>query len=70
MIHNDQQLLDAIWYNFLGVIKTKDTITNETKFYIGLGLGISEEEDIKHIIDYGTKYTPESFRQLIKWLEG
>lgn len=69
MIHNNQEVLDAKWFQKLGVIKTKDTTTNEIKFYIGEGYGVSEEEDIKHIIDWGTKYTPDSFRQLIKWLE-
>ena len=69
MIHNNQKVLDAIWFNLLGIIKTKDTTTNEIKFYIGEGLGINEGDDIKHIIDYGIKHTPESFKELIKWLE-
>lgn len=63
------ELLDVVWFNKLGIVKTRDKISNEIKFYIGEGLGFNEEIDIQHIMDMGTKYTPESFRELIKWLE-
>lgn len=70
MIINNIEILDEIWYNgILGIIKGKDSITNEIKFYVGLGTGISQKEDIKKIVRFGTKYTPESFKSLLNWLE-
>lgn len=70
MIVNNIEIIDHIWYNgILGIIKGKDLITNEIKFYIGIGTGNSQIEDIKHIVFFGTKYTPESFKSLLNWLE-
>ena len=69
MIHNDQKVIGDIWFQKFGIIKTKDLITGETKFYLGLGSGNNVEVDIAHIIDYGAKYMPEDFKRLLKWLE-
>lgn len=67
------KVVDAIWYDgVFGVIKTIDTITNETKIYMGAALHssmISEEAAIIQIVNMGTKYSPQDFENLLKWLE-
>lgn len=66
------KVIDAIWYEDFGFVKCVDTITNEIKIYAGSCVGAissSENEDIKYIIKMGTKYTPENFASLLKWLE-
>lgn len=69
MEYNNLKILDSIWYGKLGIIKAKDKITNETKIYIGEGEGLDVQTDIYRIVSFGTKHTPESFNQLIDWLE-
>ena len=67
------KVIDAIWYGgSFGVIKTIDTITNETKIYMGAALHpsmISEEAAIIQIVKMGTKYSPQDFEKLLAWLE-
>ena len=67
------KVVDAIWYDgTFGVIKTIDTTTNETKIYMGAALHpamISEEASIIQIVKMGTKYSPQDFENLLKWLE-
>lgn len=63
------EVMATKWYNKLGIIKAKDKITNEIKIYIGEGWGFDEKQDIQHILAWGTKYTTEDFKELIKWLE-
>ncbi len=69
MQYNNLEILQTRWYNRLGIIKTKDITTNEIKIFIGEGYGFDEQQDIKHIIDWGTKYTIDSFKELTSWLE-
>ena len=70
MTINDIEIIDHIWYNgILGIVKGKDLITNEIKFYIGISMLNNVELDIKNIVNFGTKYTPESFKSLLNWLE-
>ena len=52
----------------MGIIKAYDTIIEEYKYYIGFGRGLSEEEDIKEILAWGTKYSEENFKTLINFL--
>ena len=68
MIVGNIVVLDTIWYDRLGIVKGKDLITDEIKFYIGCCLGISEKFDINYIVKNGTKYTSESFKILTEWL--
>jgi len=42
---NDIKILDVIWYNEIGIVKCLDEITNEKKFYIGVGKGIDEHDN-------------------------
>lgn len=66
------KVIDAIWFDTLGVVKAIDTITNETKFYLGNAYPtlISEAAAITQIVQMGTKYMPEQFETLVKWLYG
>lgn len=64
------EILNTIWYGKLGIIKARDKTTNEIKIYIGEGEGEDERTDIYKIVSFGTKYTPESFRELINVLVG
>ena len=45
----------------VGVVKTFDEIEGRHKYYIGLGLGRDEEEDIQLIVDLGQKYNSMDF---------
>lgn len=60
MIHNNQELVDVLWFNTRkgtqGLVKCKDLTTKEIKFYLGIGEGSDEDEDIKRIIDWGAKF--------------
>ena len=67
MIINNIEILDHIWYGKFGFVKGQDTITKEIKFYAGEGLGNSEQQDLYLLINFGTKYTEESFYSLLKW---
>lgn len=70
MEYNNLEILDTLWYGKLGIIKAIDKTTNEAKIFIGEGFGEDEQTDIYHIVSFGTKYTPESFGELINWLLG
>ena len=62
------KLIDTVWFtnpyemNVMGIVKGYDKITKEYNYYVGLGRGLSEEEDIKDILGWGTKYTEEQFK--------
>jgi hypothetical protein len=63
---NNLKIIDVIWCNFnIGIVKCLDEITNETKFYIGVGKGYDEGEDISDIMDWGTKLSPEHLKSFI-----
>lgn len=63
------EVMATKWYGKVGIIKAKDKITNEIKIYIGEGWGLDEQQDIQNVLAWGTKYTPESFKELVDWLE-
>ena len=46
----------------MGIIKGYDPIIKEYNYYVGFGRGLSEEEDIKDILDWGTKCKEEDFK--------
>lgn len=70
MSFNNLEILDTLWYGKLGIVKARDKTTNEAKIFIGEGFGEDEQTDIYYIVSFGTKYTPESFGELINWLLG
>jgi len=51
----------------IGLVKAKDEVTDEIKFYLGSAIGADEDEDIKIIMEQGAKVIAED---LIKFLEG
>jgi hypothetical protein len=64
------EVLKVVWMQGdlegqVGVIKTKDTITKELKYFIGYARNYktdnSEAEDIKQIIAWGTKFLQDEF---------
>ena len=46
----------------IGIIKTKDKITGEIKFRIGVGKGKSEFADIELIQNFGARLIPENIK--------
>lgn len=63
------KIIDTVWYGTLGIIKGLDTITNETKFYVGNAeQELDEVWAIEKIVHWGTKYDTKSFARLVKWL--
>ena len=59
------EVIDHIWFRDLGIVKGRDTVTGEIKFYIGTCLGFTTKEDIRYIVQMGAKYTKEKFKGLI-----
>lgn len=60
------KIVEKYWYtpmmgDVIGIIKTYDEITKETKFYIGTGIGADEEVDAEFIKKFGDKFYPEMF---------
>lgn len=48
----------------IGVVRMRDEITNELKFYIGNGHGLSEEDDYLEILAWGAKFPVEAGKAL------
>lgn len=58
------EIINKWWFTdsfgrLIGIIKTKDSTTNEEKFRIGIGGGIDEEEDLQFILNHGARLYPE-----------
>ncbi|MCC6447161.1 MAG: hypothetical protein IT215_00555 [Chitinophagaceae bacterium] len=65
------QILKSIWFNSLqdgsiGIVKTKDMITNEEKYYIGNATGYNEKSDEANIARWGAKLNPDSLKDFFK----
>ena len=46
----------------IGIVKTKNKITGEIKFRIGLGQGENEKQDIEYIKDWGAQFFLEKIK--------
>lgn len=62
-----KKVLSAVWYNLwskagkiIGIVKVEDF--GEVKYYIGLGKGDDEDQDIKLVLSNGSRFYPEIFR--------
>jgi hypothetical protein len=66
--NGNSKFIDVIWFNKIGIVLTKDTLTNEYKSYISTGKGFDEKEDILFIMKYGNKYPLESAKNLFPWV--
>lgn len=68
------KVIDSLWYEFLpvtfGLVKAKDTVTGEIKHYAGVASGKDLHADVQHLIDMGTKLTPERKDHMIRFLGG
>ena len=49
----------------IGIVLCEDTTTSKELSYIGVGLGKNLDEDILHIMSYGTKFNVGIAKQLI-----
>jgi len=47
------------WINSIGFVCVVDEYTGKKKIYIGTGKGLSEEDDIKYILEWGSKVGPD-----------
>ena len=71
---NNIKLVDVFWFtnpyekNVMGIVKGYDKITKEYNYYVGFGRGLSEKEDIKDILAWGTKYKEENFKLIYSGL--
>lgn len=52
-----------------GIVIARDTVTNEIKVYIGSGSGVFEESDILRILEYGTKVSPQFFKDITAFID-
>lgn len=46
----------------VGILKTKDLVSNNIHYYVGQCSGKDIKEDMKAILSFGTKYTEEYFK--------
>lgn len=54
--HN-MTVIDAVWFNNIGIVKAKDNVTGNVKFYIRHTIMTSSEaEDAKYIAEYGIPF--------------
>lgn len=65
------KVLKVLWVgnfgeNKLGIIKAQDVVTEEMIYYIGIGKGKCEQEDIALILEGGQKYTEGQFKEIFK----
>lgn len=51
-------VVDAIWYGNIGIVRVRPAVGDD-KFYIGLGKGISEEDDKQYIAAWGKPFYPQ-----------
>lgn len=72
------EVLDSIWFTpamypplergniaCIGIVKVKDTITNEIKSYIGYGMGENVKFDEDYIIASGSKLKKEWLGEIV-----
>lgn len=50
----------------IGIIIAQDNITEETKYYMGVGVGINEQDDVKTILERGTKLNFNRMRNIFR----
>ena len=56
------KIIDDIWFTgfrgIVGIVIGEDEVTGERKAYVGIGEGVSMDQDIKAIAEYGCPLTP------------
>ena len=65
-----KKVIDCFWFTnihykqCMGIIKIYDTKTKKYTYYVGFGDGENEEDDIQEIVEWGTKYEEEQFKDM------
>lgn len=54
----------------LGIVIKKDKTTGEIKAYIASVIGHSKEDDVKYILEWGSKVTLERFETIVEQMKG
>ena len=49
-------MIDAIWFNTIGIVRTTNPNGQHPVYYIGIGEGLDEEKDKQFISDWGSKF--------------
>lgn len=49
------KFLDVRWFNDIGIVRVEDEYEG-IKYFIKYSVGYDEEEDIKHIMDWGSRF--------------
>lgn len=73
----ETKIIDSIWFETnipglkttIGIVATRDKITNNMKFYIGLSKGDNIDIDEKTIIEYGSLFYPPGIDLWLRDLE-
>ena len=66
---SDLEILDLVWFNRVGMIKTRNPVTQEIAVYVGIGDGVSEREDIDNILRWGTKLTDNNLFVMFRFFD-
>lgn len=57
----------TFWFNgAIGIVKGRDDVTNELKWYIGVGYGVDKDFDEHKVITRGSPITKETLMELLK----
>jgi len=65
-----RKVVNVTWFNTIGIVSTVDDESGEHRVYVGAGRGFNENDDINHILNYGTKMLPVTAMSLSKHLNG
>lgn len=68
MIVNDLKLLGYAWFcgrSNIGIVLCEDQITKEKKSYIGTVPGQNQDDDLRYLIEWGSKFDPVNAEDLI-----
>jgi hypothetical protein len=58
-----------VWFNGrsnIGIVLALDEFNNEPKAWITTAVGMDEDDDIQHIMEWGSKFPVEEARSLIQ----
>lgn len=65
---SNSKAIGHAWFNGrsqIGIVLAVDTITGKHKSWIHTYVGLDEEDDIKHIMEYGSKFPVKEAQTLI-----
>lgn len=64
------KVVQVYWFSsmqqtIIGIVKCKDEITGEIKYYIGNGKGYSAEDDVEEIKSWGAKISKQQLEDML-----